>query len=237
MFNKLRPTIGFDADDTLWQNEHFFRKMQHGFINLLADYAMPNHLESRLLEAEKRNIGKYGFGIKGFTLSMIETAIEVTDQKVPAQIIKQIIDIGQEMLRYPIHIYEGVLEVIKHLSERFNLILITRGDLLDQESKLARSKLGEHFDKVEIVSDKNSFVYKNILNKYEIPSHRFLMVGNAMKSDILPVLEIGGWAVHIPNESDWVLEAAARPENDPRFHEISKMFELLPIIDQWEKLP
>ncbi len=150
MAEKL-TTIGFDADDTLWQNEHLFRMTQERFAALLADYAEPEHLAARLLEAERRNLGHYGFGIKGFVLSMIETAIEVTEEAVPASVIRQLIEAGQEMLRHPIELLPHAREVVEELAAEFRILLITKGDLLDQERKLAQSGLGELFDGVEIV--------------------------------------------------------------------------------------
>ncbi|MGP1356821.1 HAD family hydrolase, partial [Roseicyclus sp.] len=146
-------TIGFDADDTLWQNETFYRITQDRFADLLADYTDADHLHARLLEAERRNLGHYGFGIKGFMLSMIETAIEVTEKRVPAHVISEILAAGQEMLAHPIELLPHAEEVVRELSESHTLVLITKGDLLDQERKLAQSGLGEFFDAVEIVSD------------------------------------------------------------------------------------
>ena len=152
-------TIGFDADDTLWQNEQFFRLTQDRFADLLADYAVRDHLMDRLLAAERRNIGHYGFGIKGFVLSMIETAIEVTDRTVPAPVIAEILAAGQDMLSHPIHLLPHAQEALEALAERHRLVLITKGDLLDQDRKLAQSGLGDLFDAVEIVSQKTSEVY------------------------------------------------------------------------------
>jgi len=152
-------TIGFDADDTLWQNEQFFQGTQARFTALLADYAGPDHLSERLEAAERRNLGRYGFGIKGFVLSMIETAIEVTGERVPARVIRQIVEAGQEMLTHPVHLIDGAAEAIEALAPDHALVLVTKGDLLDQERKLAQSGLGEMFDAVEIVSDKTPGTY------------------------------------------------------------------------------
>ena len=152
-------TIGFDADDTLWHNERFFRLTQERFAELLADYADPDHLSDRLLEAERRNLGQYGYGIKGFVLSMIETAIEVTDQTVPAPVIAELVAAGRDMLSHPIELLPGVEDTILTLKDRARIVLVTKGDLMDQERKLAQSGLGDHFDRVEIVSEKTAQTY------------------------------------------------------------------------------
>lgn len=154
--------IGFDADDTLWQNEQFFRLTQERFCALLQDFTEPDHLMERLLEAERRNIGHYGFGIKGFVLSMIETAIEVTEERVPASVIKELIAAGQDMLQHPIELLPHAREAVERVAETHRVLLITKGDLLDQERKLAQSGLGELFDGVEIVSDKSPSTYRDI---------------------------------------------------------------------------
>ena len=154
MVPRRLTTIAFDADDTLWQNEQFFRMTQERFAELLSDYTEPDHLSERLLEAERRNLGHYGFGIKGFILSMIETAIEVTDERVPAAVIGELIAAGQDMLAHPIELLPNAQSTIKALAGDYRILLITKGDLLDQERKLAQSGLGDVFDWVEIVSDK-----------------------------------------------------------------------------------
>ena len=159
-------TIGFDADDTLWQNEQFFRMTQERFAGLLADYAASDHLAERLLEAERRNLGHYGFGIKGFVLSMIETAIDVTDDRVPARVIRELIEAGQEMLQHPIELLPHARDAVAALAADHHLLLITKGDLLDQERKLAQSGLGDLFDGVEIVSDKTAPVYTDIFARH-----------------------------------------------------------------------
>ncbi|MDH5529033.1 MAG: HAD family hydrolase [Paracoccaceae bacterium] len=212
--------VGFDADDTLWHNERFFRLTQDHFAGLLADYAPRDHLEERLLEAERRNLGHYGFGVKGFILSMIETAIEVTDGRVPASIIRELISAGQDMLSHPIELLPHARATIEALSPDFRILLITKGDLLDQERKLAQSGLGDLFDGVEIVSHKTAEVYADIFNRHGHVPDQAMMVGNSLKSDVLPVLEIGGWGVHIPHDLTWALEHQTSPRNHSRFHEI-----------------
>lgn len=215
--------IAFDADDTLWQNERFFRLTQERFADLLRDYTEPDHLMARLLEAERRNLGHYGYGIKGFMLSMIETAIEVTDKRVPASVISELLDAGQDMLRHPIELLPHAEEAVKAVADRFHVLLITKGDLLDQERKLAQSGLGDLFDGVEIVSEKSPMIYTRIFESHADGADRAMMVGNSMRSDVVPVVEIGGWGVFVPHGLEWELEAAAPPENAPRFREITDL--------------
>lgn len=226
-------TIGFDADDTLWQNEQFFRMTQARFAELLADHTDPDHLAERLLEAEKRNLGHYGFGIKGFVLSMIETAIEVTEQRVPASVIAQLIAAGQEMLRHPIELLPHAQEAVEALARTHRIVLITKGDLLDQERKLAQSGLGELFDAIEIVSDKTPAVYTRIFSDHGEGPERAMMVGNSMKSDVVPPIEAGGWGVFVPHGLTWELEHAEAPET-PRYFELPDLGGLSALIEQIE---
>jgi putative hydrolase of the HAD superfamily len=179
-------TIGFDADDTLWHNERFFRITQDRFAALLSDFAEPDHLQERLLAAERRNLGQYGFGIKGFVLSMIETAIEVTQAQVSAQVISDLVQAGREMLAHPIELMPGARAAVEALAGRGDLVLITKGDLLDQERKLAQSGLGELFDAVEIVSDKTAATYARVFGRHA--GRRAGMVGNSLRSDVMPAI-------------------------------------------------
>lgn len=222
----MLTTICFDADDTLWHNERFFVLTQERFAELLRDHADPDHLADRLLAAERRNIGHYGFGIKGFVLSMIETALEVTEHRVPGAVIAEIIAAGQEMLRHPIELLPGVEETISALSAEFTLLLVTKGDLLDQERKLAQSGLGDAFDGVEIVSDKTADVYRAIFKRAGARPQDALMAGNSLKSDVNPVIEAGGWGVYVPHGATWALEAAEAPADHPRFRRIEGLAEL-----------
>lgn len=218
--NRPITTIGFDADDTLWQNEAFFRLTQSRFASLLADFADAEHLEERLLLAERRNLGHYGFGVKGFVLSMIETAIEVTDGKVPASVIAELMAAGRDMLRHPIDLLPHAAETVSALAQDFRVILITKGDLLDQERKVAQSGLGDLFHGVEIVSDKTAPVYANLFNRHGDGPARGLMVGNSLRSDVLPMLAAGGYGVHVPHGLTWAVEAADAPSGNDRFHSL-----------------
>ena len=219
-------TIGFDADDTLWHNERFFRITQGRFADLLADHADPDHLSDRLLAAEKRNIGQYGYGIKGFTLSMIETAIEVTDQQVPATVIAELMKAGREMLAHPIELLPHARQAVETAAQTHRVVLITKGDLLDQERKLAQSGLGDLFDGVEIVSEKTPQVYAEIFARHGDGAERALMAGNSMRSDVVPVVELGGWGVYVPHGLVWEIEHADPPEQAPRYRSIADLGEL-----------
>ena len=224
-------TIGFDADDTLWRNEAFFRVTQESFARMLAAHAEADHLAERLLAAERRNLGHYGFGIKAFTLSMIETAIEVTEGRVPAEVIGRILAEGRAMLRHPVELLPGVEACLDALAGRHRLVLITKGDLLDQERKLAESGLGARFHAVEIVSDKVRGTYERVFVAHGDGPDRALMVGDSMRSDVLPALEAGAWGVFCPSGLQWALERAPAPEAAPRYREIGSLAELPALVE------
>jgi len=225
-------TIGFDADDTLWQNEHFFRVTQARFAELLADYTDSDHLHDRLLAAERRNIGRYGFGIKGFMLSMIETAIEVTDQKVPASVIGELLSAGQEMLAHPIHLLPHAEDAVRILAETYQLVLITKGDLLDQERKLAQSGLGDFFHGVEIVSEKTPAIYHRAFGTHGDGPQNAMMVGNSMKSDVVPAIEAGAWGVYVPHGLIWELERAEAPKGHARYRELQDLGQVVDLVSE-----
>ncbi|MFV0513762.1 MAG: HAD family hydrolase [Jhaorihella sp.] len=223
-------TIGFDADDTLWHNERFFRLTQDRFAGLLADYAERDHLAERLLAAERRNLGQYGYGIKGFVLSMIETAIEVTEEKVPAPVIRELIEAGQDMLGHPIELLPSAREAVEALAGDFRILLITKGDLLDQERKLAQSGLGDLFDGVEIVSEKTAAVYSAIFARHGEGAERAMMVGNSMRSDVLPAIRAGSWGVHVPHGLTWEIEHADEPADAPRYRSLGDLGGLADLV-------
>ncbi len=228
-------TLGIDADDTLWQNEQFFRFTEQQFQELLSGYAEGDHIAERLLDAEKRNLKHYGFGIKGFTLSMIETAIEITDGKVPATVIEEILNAGRDMLSHPVETLPHVPETLERLASDYVLVMITKGDLFDQERKLAQSGLGEFFKAVEIVSDKSASTYRRIFRQVGSGAERAAMVGNSLKSDIVPAIAAGSFGIYIPHELTWVYEHIERPDEAPRFREIVNIAELPDLLGTLEQ--
>ncbi|MEI4489390.1 HAD family hydrolase [Mameliella alba] len=228
---KKLQTIGFDADDTLWHNERFFVLTQERFADLLRDYAEKDHLAERLIEAERRNIGHYGFGVKGFVLSMIETAIEVTEGRVPASVISDLMAAGRDMLALPIELLPHAQEAVEAVADTHRVLLITKGDLLHQERKLAQSGLGDLFDGVEIVSDKQPDTYARIFGALPGGAGAAMMVGNSMKSDVVPAIEAGAWGVHVPHDLAWALEHAEPPEA-PRFRTLSDLGDLPGLVHE-----
>ncbi|MDU8909859.1 HAD family hydrolase [Aestuariicoccus sp. MJ-SS9] len=218
-------TIGFDADDTLWHNERFFKLTQDRFAEVLSDYADGADLNARLQAAERRNLGHYGFGVKGFVLSMIETAVEVTEGRVPGHVISELLEAGRDMLAHPIELLPHAREAVEALAASHHLVLITKGDLLHQERKLAQSGLGELFDAVEIVSDKTPDTYARIFGARPGGTEAAMMVGNSMKSDVVPAVAAGSWGVFVPHDLQWDFEHADPPDT-PRYRAISDLGDL-----------
>ncbi|MFK7879879.1 HAD family hydrolase [Roseobacter sp.] len=233
MAQKLKA-IGFDADDTLWHNERIFKMTQAHFATLLADYTDHANLMDRLLQAERRNLGHYGFGVKGFTLSMIETAIDVTNGNVAASVIAEILDAGRDMLCHPVDLLPHAKAAVENARETHRIILITKGDLLDQERKLAQSGLGDMFHAVEIVSDKTQEAYAEIFARHGDGAEHGLMIGNSMRSDVLPMIDAGGWGVFVPHGHEWELEKAAPPKSNPKYHVLPNLGGLTRLIHQIE---
>lgn len=213
--------VGLDADDTLWQNEVAFRLTIAQFTEMLSEFADPDHLSDRLDAAERRNIKHYGFGVKGFTLSMIETAIEVTEGAVSAAVIADILAAGREMLSRPVDLLPGVADTVATLADQFHLVVISKGDLLDQERKVAASGLAGHFAGVEVVSDKTPDTYASIFGSRDAP--HWAMIGNSLRSDILPPLELGALAIHVAHDLTWGYEQALPPIDHPRFHQAADL--------------
>jgi putative hydrolase of the HAD superfamily len=223
-------TLAFDADDTLWQNEQFFRLTEQRFAELLRDYTDAPDLNDRLIEAVKRNLSFYGFGMKGFALSMVETALEVTDHRVPGRVIAEILAAGRELLSFPIETLPYVDQALDTLRERYQLILITKGDIFDQERKLAASGLAEHFSAVEIVSDKTEAVYRRIFERHTDGAEHTVMIGNSLRSDIIPALSAGAYAVYVPHDLTWSYEHAEEPSEHPRYARIRHLGQLEPVL-------
>ena len=219
-------TVGLDADDTLWHNETIFRLSQKRFVDLLADHADEPVMMERLSVVERRNLRLYGYGVKGFTLSMLETAMELCDGAAPPHIIREILAAGREMLTHPVETLPGVDEALAELSEKYRLVLITKGDLMDQERKLAASGLGELFAAVEIVSEKDRGTYDRVFARHGTGPAEAVMAGNSMKSDVLPALEAGAFAVHIPYVVTWAHELADAPEGHARYGTLERIAEL-----------
>jgi len=222
-------TIGFDADDTLWHTERVYRLTESRFAQLLANYADAQDLSRRLLDTERRMLQFYGYGRKGFMLSMIETAIDVTDGQVPTQVIRDLLALGHDMYADPVETLPGVRETLEQLATEYQMVLITKGDLLDQEQKLARSGLGDLFHAIEIVSDKNADTYRRLFRRHGNGPERSMMVGNSLKSDVVPALAAGSWGVHIPHPLTWALEQADPPTETARYRQID-VIEKLPAV-------
>jgi putative hydrolase of the HAD superfamily len=223
-------TVAFDADDTLWHNETIFRLTEERFGELLRGEMESELLMERLLETERRNLKFYGYGIKGFTLSMIETALEITEGKVSAKVIAEILAAGREMLTHPVETLPGVKQTLETLASRFRIMVITKGDLFDQERKLAESGIAEMFNAVEIVSEKTSETYRELFSRHGTGPKEAIMVGNSLKSDVIPALQAGAWGVHVPYHITWAMERANEPVNFERFRKVAKISQLPALI-------
>jgi putative hydrolase of the HAD superfamily len=204
--------IGFDADDTLWVNETYFREAEMEIQKLLSIYETPNQIDQELFKVEIRNLPIYGYGIKAFTLSMVEVALELSNYKVPNKTIEAILNIGKNMLEKPVELLDGVEEVLKKLSKNHRLVLATKGDLLDQERKLEKSGLTAYFHYIEVLSEKKEANYSRLLNHLDIKPSEFLMIGNSLKSDVLPLLNIKANAIHVPFHTTWAYEEVTENE-------------------------
>lgn len=224
--------IAFDADDTLWVNETFFREAEDEFAKLLEGYIPGHYINRELYKIEIGNLPIYGFGIKAFTLSMIETAMEITKGQVSSDVISKIIQIGKDMLNKPVVLMDGVEEVLQSLQGRYRLVLATKGDLLDQEKKLQKSGLEKYFHHIEILSDKQNSNYRKFIGHLDILPEEFLMIGNSLKSDVIPILELGGHAYHIPFHTTWDYERVDAKMDHPNFRHLDSIKDLLDIIKQ-----
>lgn len=221
--------IALDGDDTLWHSEQLFADTQAAFRELLAPHVAldAEALEARLLEVERRNLPTFGYGVKAFTLSLMETAIEVTKGAIPSTHLQSILDLGKVLLDHPVQLLDGVPEVVDLLTNRYRVMVVTKGDLLHQESKIARSALAELFWQIEVVSEKDEATYRRVLNRWSIDPSTFVMVGNSVRSDVLPPLAIGARAIHVPHAITWALEQV---EADPQRHDF-------PVLTSLSDLP
>lgn len=230
MFSRPIHIIGFDADDTLWHNENLFRTTEAVLADMLAPYDYPTPVSRVIYESQMRNLPLYGYGIKSFTLAMLETAIEVSGGDIPARRLEEIMQMGKEMLRAPVILFDHVEETLRQLSSRYRLMVITKGDQVDQERKLEISGLKPFFHNTEIMITKEKFMYEQLLASLDIAPEHFLMIGNSLKSDILPVLELGGRAIHIPYRTTWEHELVQKPITLPGFMTAKSIKDVLPLL-------
>ena len=222
--------IAFDADDTLFVNEPYFQETEHKFCALMNDYLSQQGLSQELFRVEIQNLDLYGYGIKGYILSMIEAAMRISNNTISIEIVAKIIEYGKELLQKPIELLDGVEETLAALHGKYKLIVATKGDLKDQQSKLHRSGLGHYFHHIEVMADKQELNYEKLLKRLEINADEFFMIGNSLKSDVLPVLEIGGYAVHIPFHTTWEHEKISHTVEHPNFKTLEKITDVLPIL-------
>ncbi|WP_336515093.1 HAD family hydrolase [Pollutibacter soli] len=222
--------IAFDADDTLWVNEPYFQETEQKFCSLLEDYLPHHSVGQELFKTEMQNLSLYGYGVKGFMLSMVETALRVSNNTASLDVIEKAIGFGKDLLGRPIELLEGVEEVLRTLHGKYRLVVATKGDLLDQERKLKKSGIEHYFHHIEIMSDKQEADYKKLIKHLDIPADQFLMLGNSLKSDVLPVLAIGGHAFHIPYHTTWAHEKIEHHVDHPNFRQLESITEVISAI-------
>lgn len=219
--------IAFDADDTLWVNEPYFQETEQKFCELMAPYLSRHGLSQELFKTEIENLKLYGYGIKGYILSMIEAALTISENTISNEVIAKIIQYGKELLEHPIELLDGVEDTLEALKGKYKLVMATKGDLLDQHRKLHNSGLGPYFHHIEVMSDKQEIDYQKLLKRLEINPSEFLMIGNSLKSDILPVLGIGGHAIHIPFHVTWAHEKIDHKVEHKNFKDFVKIADVL----------
>lgn len=222
--------IAFDADDTLFVNEPYFQETEEKFCALMSDYLSHQGLSQELFKTEIANLELYGYGIKGYILSMIEAAMRISNKTISIEVVEKITEYGKELLQKPIELLDGVEETLQALSGEYKLVVATKGDLLDQRRKLHNSGLGHYFHHIEVMSDKKEKDYEDLLKRLEINAEEFFMIGNSLKSDVLPVLNIGGHAVHIPFHTTWEHEKINHKVEHPNFRALEKITEVLPLL-------
>lgn len=230
MIPKEIKVIGFDADDTLWVNEPYYREAEEEFTQLVSAYGVEADVAAELFATEIANLELYGYGIKAFMLSLVECAIRLTDGRVRAQTIDHILGIGKAMLQRPIELLDDVKRVLQELAPGYRLIVATKGDLLDQERKMKRSGISSFFHHIEVMSDKKEQTYIQLLAHLDIEPTDFLMIGNSMKSDVIPPLNLGAWAIHVPFHTTWAHEEVAEDPEKKRFFRVNELHEILPLI-------
>jgi putative hydrolase of the HAD superfamily len=222
--------IAFDADDTLWINEPYFQEIENKFCALLEDYLPAHTVSQELFNTQMQNIHLYGYGIKSFILSMIETAVRITENTLNVLVIEKIVQFGKELLEKPIELLDDVEDVLKELSQHYRLVVATKGDLLDQERKLKKSGIDHYFHHIEIMSDKKDKDYQKLIKHLDIQPHEFVMIGNSLKSDILPVLAVGGHAFHVPYHTTWAYERVDHQVEHENFKSLEKVSDIMPFL-------
>jgi len=228
----LNKVIAFDADDTLWINETYYKEAEHKFGKLLKEYLPEKGTFQELFNIEMQNIELFGYGAKGFTLSMIETALRVSERKISTAAIQEILNMGKKLMDYPLVVLPGVEQVLAELREKCHIIIITKGDLMDQERKLDKSGLAKYFHHIEILSNKQEENYRNLLASMEIDADNFMMIGNSLRSDIIPVLNIGAYAIHIPFQVNWVHESEIKEEiRSSKFYTTENIIKITEIVE------
>ena len=229
----LKPKIiAFDADDTLWDNEPYFEEAEQRFITLMGDFLSKQSISQKLYDTQIKNLPLYGYGIKGYVLSMIESANEIVNGYLSNELYTSILNIGKDMLTQPVNLLEGVEETIHTIGKHYPVIVATKGDLKDQHRKLHESGIGQLFHHIEVMIDKNKLDYQKMLKRLEINASEFLMIGNSLKSDILPVLELGGTAIHIPYHTTWAHERINHEIKHPNFHTLKNIADLPLLLDK-----
>ncbi|MEJ7747522.1 MAG: HAD family hydrolase [Luteimonas sp.] len=221
--------IGFDGDDTLWKSQDYFDDAQAEFERIVGHYVdlADARVHERLYATEKRNLALFGYGVKGMVLSMLEAAIEITGQRLAAQDVHRIVELGKALLQHPVELLPGIRPAVTTIAAHFDIVLITKGDLFHQEAKVRASGLADLFGRIEIVSEKDPATYARVLSEFDLPAARFVMIGNSLRSDIAPVLELGGWGVHMPYHTTWVHEGEARIASDTaRLQRVQSAIEL-----------
>jgi len=226
MYKNIK-VIAFDADDTLWVNEPYFRETEHEFAKLLSTYETENKINQELFKKEMENLELYGYGVKGFVLSMVESAIELSNNTISATEITKILNFGKAMLNKPIELLDGVEEVLKILSKKYKIILATKGDLLDQERKLKKSGLMKYFAHIEVLSDKKENNYNRLIQFLDIHPSEFLMIGNSLKSDVLPLISLNAEAIHVPYHTTWKYEEVSEDDKNDAYKTVHSLKEIL----------
>ena len=222
--------ISFDADDTLWVNETYFRDAEDDFARLLSDYETENKIHQELFKKEIENLKIYGYGVKGFMLSMVECALEISNYKISPKKMEAILEIGKEMLEKPIELLDGVEEVLQELHGKYKLIVATKGDLLDQERKLEKSGILKYFHHTEVMSDKKEKDYVKLIKHLDINPSELLMIGNSLKSDVLPLVALGAAAVHVPFHTTWAHEEVSNEQKSDSYKTVAKITEVLTFL-------